>query len=287
MPRADDFRAFDGTPRQLGTVMSADVLDGKVFIAAAHDGHHASAHRNGNRLAVVQVGRGSRIDPFHEWCSRSSLRITSSPSHHAGLQPRLIRHHGLVPRRVEDQFHVGPRHGRNDFNLAAHVLDQGLAHAAAGRGQGHFNVDRAGRIVVLGDFTLVHQPQVDNVYRDLGVVASLELLPDDALDVLFGGAGRYFGCQGRCLTDRVRIMPGDAEQVSVDVYGEAAAQRLRDIAHRTQFQVDFDPGGYGNSLDVALHDDGFIFVRMHCSSNLTSLSWRAGAWDQSLSIRLR
>src|ERR1700681_3823263 len=262
MSRADDFRAFDLAPRQFGAVMGADVLDGEVFTAAAHHGYHASAHRNGNRLAVVQVGRGSRVDPFHEWCTRS-LRITSSPSHHAGLQPRLIRHHGLVPRRVEDQFHVGSRHGRNDFDLAANVLDQSLAHAAPGRGQGHLDLDVAGRIVVPGDFALVHQPQVDNVYRDLGVVASLELLPDDALDVLLGGAGRYLGCNGRRLTDRVRLMPGNAEQVSVDVHREAAAQRLSDVAHRAQLQVDFDAGGYGDGLDVALHDNGFIFVRMH------------------------
>src|SRR6267154_4941122 len=236
MSRADDFRSFDLAPRQLGTVMGADVLDGEVFAAAAHHGYHASAYRNGNRLAVVQFGRGSRIDPLHEWCTRS-LRITSSPSHHAGLQPRFVRHHGLVPRRVEHQFHVGSRHSGNDFDLAAHVLDQDLAHAAAGRGQGHLDVDVAGRIVVPGDLALVHQPQVDNIYRDLGVVASLELPPDDALDVLLGGAGRNFGCNGRRLTDRVRLMSGDAEQVSVDVHGEAAAYRLSDVAHRAQLEV--------------------------------------------------
>src|ERR1700730_12796479 len=215
MPPADDFRAFHLAPPQLGAVMGADVLDGEVIIAAAHYGYHASAYRNGNRLSGVQVGGGSRVDPFHEWCT-GSLRITSSPSHHAGLQPRLIRHHGLVPWRVEDQLHVGSRHGRNDFDLAANVLDQSLAHAAPGRGQGHFDVDVAGRIVVLGDFALVHQTQGDNVYRDLGVVASLELLPDDALDVLLGGAGWNFGCDGRRFADRVRLMPGDAEEVSVD-----------------------------------------------------------------------
>src|ERR1700730_4941240 len=109
MPWADDFRTFDVAPCQFGTVMGAKVLDGEVLIAAAHHGYHASAYRNGNRLAVVQVGRGSRVDPFHEWCSRS-LRITSSPSHHAGLQPRFVRHHGLVPPRVEDPFHAGSRH---------------------------------------------------------------------------------------------------------------------------------------------------------------------------------
>jgi hypothetical protein len=53
MSRADDFRTFDVAPRQLGAVMGADILDGEVFSAAAHHRYHASAYRNGNRLAVL------------------------------------------------------------------------------------------------------------------------------------------------------------------------------------------------------------------------------------------
>src|SRR5882757_5139285 len=220
-------------------------------------------------MEIAWPSRNSAVGPasiqFTNIASHQRPRVPAL--HHAGLQPRLFRHHGLVPRQIEHQFDIGPGYRRNDLDLVAHILHQDLAHAAAGRGQGHFDVDRARRIFVLADIALVNQPKVDDVYRDLWVIASLELAPDDGLDVFFRCARRHFGSDGGALSDGVRLLAGNAEQVAVDIHREAASQRLGDVADRTEFEVDFDSGGDGDCLDVALHDDGLIFVRLHSSSN--------------------
>src|ERR1700716_2278509 len=83
-------------------------------------------------------------------------------SHHAGLQASFVRHHGLVPRRVKYQFDIRVRYGRDYLHLVAHVPDQEFPHPAAGRRQGHLDIDRACRIFVLADIAYVDQPQVDD-----------------------------------------------------------------------------------------------------------------------------
>ena len=65
-----------------------------------------------------------------------------------GLQSRGLRHHRLVPRRVEDEFDVGVLHGRDQQQLLADVGDQDFAHAAAGSGQRHADGDVARAVLV-------------------------------------------------------------------------------------------------------------------------------------------
>src|ERR1022692_134688 len=164
-------------------------------------------------MDIASPSRNAAVGP-------ASIQVTNTASRqsdgvpslqHAGLQPRLIRHHGVVPRRVEHQFDIDTCYGRNDLHLVANVLNQDLAHTAAGRGQGHFDVDGSRRILVLDDSAFINQPQVDDVYRDLWVIASLELPPDDVLNVLFRGARRHVGRLGFGLADGIGFLAGNAE----------------------------------------------------------------------------
>ena len=40
-------------------------------------------------------------------------------------------------------------------------------------------------------------------------------------------------------------------------------KRLGDVADGAELQVDLDAGGNGDGLDLALHDDGLVFVGPH------------------------
>jgi len=53
MPRADDYRAFDGAAREFRAIMSTDVFDGKKFVAAAGHGNHAVSDQNRDCLAIL------------------------------------------------------------------------------------------------------------------------------------------------------------------------------------------------------------------------------------------
>src|SRR6202165_6045037 len=219
----------------------------------------------------------------------ASIHCTPSAliSHHAGLQTSFVRHHGLVPGRVEHQFDIRSRNRRDYLHFVAHVLDQYLAHSAARRRQGHLDVDRAGRIFVLADIAFVNQPQVDDIDRNFRVIASLELLPHDVLDVFFRSARRHLGRRCRGLADGVRILAGDAEQVAVDIHGEASAQRLGDVAHRAQLEIDFDARGNGYGLDFALDDDRFIFVRHRSATHSVVTAGKAcGSDDRKAEARV-
>src|SRR5690625_7865542 len=84
-------------------------------------------------------------------------------SHHAGFELGLVGHHRIVPRRVEDHVDVGLDHGGNHLDFFAHVVDQDVAHAAAGCGQGQLDVDTAlARLAVL-EADVVDQAEVDHV----------------------------------------------------------------------------------------------------------------------------
>src|SRR3546814_13234202 len=70
--------------------------------------------------------------------------LAAAALQHAGFELGRFRHHVAAPRRVEDQLDVGLGHGRDHFQLAAHVVDQDLAHPTAWRGERHlhFHQDR-------------------------------------------------------------------------------------------------------------------------------------------------
>src|ERR1017187_7789219 len=70
-------------------------------------------------------------------------RVVAATLHHPGLQTRFFRHHGLVPWRIEHQFHLCPQYRRHQLDLVAHVLYEHLTHATARSGESHLDLDRA------------------------------------------------------------------------------------------------------------------------------------------------
>jgi len=88
-------------------------------------------------------------------------------------------------------------------------------------------------------------------------------LPHHALDVIVGRAGRHLRGLRHLFVDGIGVAAGDAEQASIDVDREAAAQSLRDIADRTDFEIDLDAGRNGDGLDRAPYDEGLVFARIH------------------------
>src|SRR5256886_1030522 len=149
---------------------------------------------------------------------------------HPGLQACGLGHHGLVPGGIEGQRHARLAHRRDPLNLVAYVLHQDLAHTAPRGGEGDLRLHGAGAVLVLPHVAGVHQTQVDDVDRDLRVVAGAHLLPGELAHILFVGIGRQLGCFDRLLADGVGVLAGDAEQVALEVHGEAAAEGLGDVA---------------------------------------------------------
>src|SRR5512146_655149 len=96
---------------------------------------------------------------------------------HPCLEPRLFGHHALVPGGIERQLDARFPYGGDALDLVPDVVDQDLAHAAAGGGEGQAHLDGSGAILVGLDGTVVHQAQVHDVDRDLRVVAGTHLRP--------------------------------------------------------------------------------------------------------------
>src|SRR5690606_10552888 len=109
----------------------------------------------------------------------------------------------------------------------------------------------------------LHQAEVDDVGRDLRVETGAQLLPDQLLHRRLVGAVGQFDRRRDLLADRVRVLPGDPEQVGFHEHRVAAAQRLGDVAGAA--------GGQGHRITlrhqdgraVALEADGFAGSRIH------------------------
>src|SRR5580658_7248683 len=104
---------------------------------------------------------------------------------HAGLKPRRFRHHRLAPRGIEGELDIDLAHGWYRGKLFLDVLDQDITHAASRRGQRHRNAQIPRVVFVSADFALVDQSQIDDVDRDLRIVAAAHLLPCELAHVLF------------------------------------------------------------------------------------------------------
>src|SRR6185312_16203943 len=68
---------------------------------------------------------------------------------HPCLEPRFLGHHALIPRRVERQLDAGLAYCRYALDLVLHVVDQDIAHAAAGGREREADFDGA-RAVLIG-----------------------------------------------------------------------------------------------------------------------------------------
>ncbi len=89
--------------------------------------------------------------------------------HQSGLQPRLVRHHALVPRRIKDEIDAHISHGWYYCNFFLSVLHEDLTHAAARRSQSHVDADRSLTVRGRGYITAVDQTEIDNIDGNLGV----------------------------------------------------------------------------------------------------------------------
>src|SRR6185312_9560457 len=184
---------------------------------------------------------------------------------HSCLEACLLGHHALVPGRVERQLDACFAHRGYALDLVLHVIDQDLAHPAAGGRESQAHLAGACPVLVGLHGAVVHQAEVDDVDRDLRVVAGPHLRPGELAHVVLGGVGRQFRRLHRLLADGIGILAGDTKQVALHVDGEAAAQRLGDIAGLAGFEADLDAGGDDDRFDLAVDDEGLVFVTTHVS----------------------
>src|SRR5215469_12918481 len=84
----------------------------------------------------------------------TSCQVTDT-SKHPRLQPRRFGHHRLVPGRIEHELHARLFDGWNALDLVARVVDQDIAHAAAGGGESHLLFYHPRPIALGLDFALI------------------------------------------------------------------------------------------------------------------------------------
>ena len=87
-----------------------------------------------------------------------------------------------------DQLDIGLNHRGDALDLAAHVLDQDVSHAATRRGQRHLDVDPSRSFTIRRHVTLVDQPQLDHVDRDFRIKTGTQLFPHQLFDGFVAGA---------------------------------------------------------------------------------------------------
>src|SRR5205823_12112853 len=124
MPRKATTRSTTTTTM---TMISA-VLPPPVFAGTAGGGAPLAGlpHRGQGAYETLSTGLPHQ--------AQYSMPPASLPVH-AELQLRCFRHHGAVPHRVEDHFHVCLPHAGQRLELRLHVVGQHRTHAAAGRGE--------------------------------------------------------------------------------------------------------------------------------------------------------
>src|SRR5579885_545447 len=83
----------------------------------------------------------------------------TATSEHPGLEPCGLRHHRLIPRRVEDELDARLLDGRNALDLVARIIDQDVPHAAARSGEGHLHLHDARAIGLRPHVALVDQAE--------------------------------------------------------------------------------------------------------------------------------
>src|SRR2546427_1115871 len=106
----------------------------------------------------------------------------SSSDAPAELLLRGLGHHLWRPRRIPDDVHRRLFDALKLLDLALHVLVDVCGRGTSGSREGHFDVDLA---FVRLELDVVHEAEVVDVDRDLGIVA----LAEDADHVIFGRHG--------------------------------------------------------------------------------------------------
>src|SRR6185437_8068828 len=103
-----------------------------------------------------------------------------------------------------------------------------LAHSAPRRSQGHGDMDLVGA-VVLGNFTGIYKPEIDDIHWNFRIVDCPELIPHQ-LVTEFGGRRRWSGRKAQ----RIGVFCVDAHKLSVASGDRVAApELLRDNNRRS------------------------------------------------------
>src|SRR2546421_9090720 len=124
--------------------------------SSARDAHAARAWA---RPMSIQSGLISLIG-----ARVPSVRVRAGRvSKHAGLESGGVRHHRLIPGRIERQLDARLAHRRDALDLVFHVIDEDVAHAAPGGGECDLDLDTAGTVVVSSHLALVNEAEIDDV----------------------------------------------------------------------------------------------------------------------------
>src|SRR5207248_2221376 len=122
------------------------------------------------------------------------------------LQPCGLRHAARVPRRIPDDLDLHLADTGDALDLAPDVFFEHVAHAAAGRGHGHVDLDTLPAFRQRYRLAAVDETEVDEIYGDLRVEHRPELLPDAFfLEGAFDHRRRR-GSRRSVLAERVGIL---------------------------------------------------------------------------------
>src|SRR5262249_49121760 len=99
-------------------------------------------------------------------------------SDHPELHSPGFADHVLIPRRVPNQLHISFIHAVDAENFALCIMGDSRSHSTTRRGQSHFYFDARSSVVLLSQTAIVNQTEINDVDRDLRIVALAQLIPD-------------------------------------------------------------------------------------------------------------
>src|SRR5207244_11353875 len=135
----------------------------------------------------------------------------------------------LVPRRVPNKLDVCFIHTVNTKNFALRIVRNRWSHAATRRSQSHFHFDSRAALLFFDQTAIIDQAQINNVYRDLWIVALPQLVPYIFFrDLTICGCSFWgFLCLRFLQTKRVEVFLCNACQALVSCDGIASSEALR------------------------------------------------------------
>src|SRR6266481_879128 len=163
-----------------------------------------------------------------------------------------------MPRRIQHNIHLDAAYRGQSSQAALNVGFQNAAHAAAGGGHGHFDVELVA-IFKVSDAAIVDQPKVHYIHGNLRIVDGPEHVPHQLFaELLRLGFGRGGGW---LHAERVGIISFNAQDVTgVIHHGEAAAQRLREPYRTAGAQKIRTAAGDRGGLAIAGKNDFLIGI---------------------------
>ncbi len=169
-------------------------------------------------------------------------------------------------------FDHGFANARQRLDLRLRVGGEHAAHAATGSRQRELHLCSMTSAFERSDGALVDETEVDDVDRDLGVVAGAKLVPNELLEVFRFLRRR---CRGRgrraaLHAHGVRVLAGDANHVAVvGRHRVGVAERLRDHHQSAGGQHHLGAARDLDRLAIARQRDRFVSLH---ASHLTRWS---------------